>query len=90
MYPTVLDLNGIELFWAKAKYLYKARVDRYKALNQPWDNMQLVREVIEAISDDFTIKVAKKGEESIQQAEPILPLPHEPAPEFKFPGFYFY
>ena len=31
------DLNGIELLWRRAKFVYKNRVDWLKANNLPWD-----------------------------------------------------
>ena len=39
--PDLLTM-GIEQVWAKAKHLYRCEIDRYKALNRPFQHMGLV------------------------------------------------
>ena len=39
--PDLLTV-GIEQIWAKTKYLYRAEIDRMKALNQPFHHMGFV------------------------------------------------
>ena len=34
---------GIEQVWARAKWLYRQEVDRYKALNRPFHHVGLVQ-----------------------------------------------
>ncbi len=55
------DLNGIELLWRSAKSIYRNRVDRYKAKIQDWDQMTLVKNVIESICAKVHIKSANEG-----------------------------
>ena len=74
----------------KAKHLYKARVDWLKAHLRPWEQVQLVREIIAQISDEYAIKMATYGGTAIANAEPIFPLPNEDMPELRLPGFFFY
>ena len=49
---------GIERTWSKAKAIYRCHVDRYKALNQPFNNMGLVQFVLGKIDNDFIKKMA--------------------------------
>ena len=48
------DLNGIELVWRRAKWLYKAKVDWLKAQNRSWDPTGVVEAVMADIPDDFS------------------------------------
>ena len=50
--------KGIEEVWARAKYLYRIEVDRYKALNRPFHHMGLVQSVLGKITNEFASQLA--------------------------------
>ena len=48
--PDLLTI-GIEQVWAKAKYLYRCEIDRYKCLHRQFNHMALVQHVLGTITD---------------------------------------
>ena len=76
-YRPDLATCGIEFVWRRAKWLYKADVNRYKALNRVWDQEGLVRHVLGQIGDEFASRQALKSEAAMAAARPIQPLATE-------------
>lgn len=65
--PDLLTV-GIEQIWARAKYLYRCQIDRYKALNLPFHHMGLVRDIMGQISNEFAMKVAAHSVPAVMNA----------------------
>ena len=68
---------GIEQAWARAKYIYRGEVDRYKALNRPFHHLGLVQRVLGYITDEFAIRLAAHSVPAVMAAQPVAPLPNE-------------
>ena len=68
---------GIEQVWARAKYLYRQEVDRFKALNRPFHHMGLVQSVMGQITNEYAMRLAAHSVPAVMAAEPIQPLPNE-------------
>ena len=68
------DLNGIELFWRKAKTTYYKFVDNWRAHGlREWDQPELVRRCVEEVQVGLVKKIAKDGWARVMSAEPIKP-----------------
>ena len=60
--------RGIEETWARVKQIYRCEVDRYKALNRPFNHMGLVQSVLGQITDDFAKRVASHSVPAVMAA----------------------
>ena len=43
------DLNGIEHVWNWAKHVYRGKLERFKALDEDWDQAALVKQILEEV-----------------------------------------
>jgi len=68
---------GIERAWAFFKQLYRASVDKLKAVNVPYDNEGLVRSVLEKLSHESACRLALKTLPAVSAGRPIEALPNE-------------
>ena len=68
---------GQEQCWARLKFIYRSHVDRYKALNQPFNHMGLVQSVVGHITDEYAKRLAAHSIPAVMAAQPIAPLPNE-------------
>ena len=59
---------GIEQVWARAKYLYRQEVDRFKALNRPFHHMGLVQSVMGRITDEYAMRLAAHSVPAVMAA----------------------
>ena len=50
------DLAPIEDVYQKSKHLYRKQLAKYKALNQDWDQMELVQNIFDEIFHEFYVK----------------------------------
>ena len=75
------DLNGIEGVWAVAKRDYRERLDHFKARGFEWDQLAVVQDCIQAISDRVAKRQARAGWKKLRKAVPVKPADYDRAPE---------
>lgn len=68
---------GVEQYWSSAKSIYRCMVDRYKALNRPFNHMGLVQNLLGQIPNEHTMRLAAHSVPAVMAAQPIDPLPNE-------------
>ena len=62
------ELNGIEHVWAWAKHVYRGKLDRFKALEEDWDQSALVKQILQEVPMSIAMNSIRRGWQNIEKA----------------------
>ena len=74
------DLNGIEVFWRYAKQIYRSAIDGHKINGRDWQQMIVVKECMESVSEEKAKRAAAQGWDNVRNARPLLPASNDRFP----------
>ena len=63
------DFNGVEIVWGWAKKRFRHQMDYLKANNLPWDEMLIVKDVMDSIPTEVAVNAARAGFANIERGK---------------------